>query len=127
MPDPALSFPITVLHEFLVSDRNRSILTCFRLGMIIVAASGLPYHSSPFWNSIRLDFYILYELVPSAALQKAVQSFQFIVQLEISSVTQRPHFKSGRKVLELPEQPTMPIPNRRLIFRKEHISATEAV
>lgn len=97
-----------------------------RLDMIKVAASGLPYRSFPLWDSIRFDFYILYELVSSAALQKAVQSFQFIDQLEISSVTQGPHFMSGRKVIELPEQPTKSIPKRRLSFRKEHVSVIEA-
>lgn len=114
------------MHELLVPDRNRRVLVRVRLDMIIVAASGLPYHSFPIWNNIRLDFYILYELVSSAALQKAVPSFQFIDQLEISSVKQGPHFTSGRKVIELPGQPTKSIPKRRLSFRKEHVSAKEA-
>ncbi len=68
--------------------------------MFIVAASRLPYHSFPLWYSIALDFSILYEVISSAGLHKAVQSFQFIDLLEIPSVTQRPHFMSGRKVIE---------------------------
>lgn len=59
-------FPITVFHEFLVSDENRSVLVRVRSPMIIVAASGLPYHPFPFWYGIRLHFYPLYELVSSA-------------------------------------------------------------
>ncbi len=115
------------MHELLVSDRSHSVLVRIRLDMIIVAASGLPCHSFPLWYSIHLDFYVRYELVSSATLHKAVQSFHFIDQLKDWYVTQRPHFISVRKVIELPEQPKKSILKRRLSFRKEHISANKAV